>query len=60
MKTFLVAVTVLMTVWMPAFVRAEHIRADLIGYQEVPSVSKAASGEFNARITRDASRSITS
>jgi hypothetical protein len=32
---------------------AENIQARLIGYQEVPSVSTPASGEFNARISQD-------
>jgi len=32
---------------------AEHIEADLTGYEEVPSVSTLASGEFLARISRD-------
>ena len=31
----------------------EKLRAKLIGYQEVPSVSTPASGEFNARLSRD-------
>ena len=33
--------------------RSEDIRARLIGYQEVPSVSTPASGEFRAQISRD-------
>src|SRR3954467_15320881 len=32
---------------------AENIQARLIGYQEVPSVSTPASGEFKAHISRD-------
>ena len=32
---------------------AERIEADLTGYEEVPSVSTLASGEFLARISRD-------
>lgn len=32
---------------------AENIQARLIGYQEVPSVSTPASGEFKAQISRD-------
>jgi hypothetical protein len=32
---------------------AERIEADLTGYEEVPSVSTFASGEFHARISRD-------
>jgi len=31
----------------------DHIHAKLSGYQEVPSVSTPASGEFNARIAKD-------
>ena len=53
MKMLHVALAFLMTASMPALVRAEHIQAALIGYQEVPSVSTPASGEFNARISRD-------
>src|SRR2546428_6383288 len=34
-------------------VRSEEIRARLIGYQEVPSVTTPASGEFKAHISRD-------
>src|SRR5467141_3528450 len=33
--------------------RSEDLRARLIGYQEVPSVSTPASGEFEANISRD-------
>src|SRR2546422_11066734 len=33
--------------------RSEDLRARLIGYQEVPSVSTPASGEFKAHISRD-------
>jgi len=32
---------------------AEHLHAKLIGYQEVPSVSTAGSGEFTAQISQD-------
>jgi len=32
---------------------AENIHARLVGYQEVPSVSTPASGEFKAHISRD-------
>jgi hypothetical protein len=32
---------------------AERIEADLTGYEEVPSVNTVASGDFNARISRD-------
>ena len=53
MKMLHVALALLMTASMPALAQAEHIHATLIGYQEVPSVSTPASGEFNARIARD-------
>jgi hypothetical protein len=33
--------------------RAEHIQADLTGYEEVPAVSTVASGAFRARISPD-------
>src|SRR5467141_3606183 len=33
--------------------RSEDLRARLIGYQEVPSVSTPASGEFEGKISRD-------
>ena len=32
---------------------AEHLQAKLTGYQEVPSVSTAGSGEFKAQISED-------
>jgi len=32
---------------------AEHLHAKLTGYQEVPSVSTAGSGEFSAQISQD-------
>jgi hypothetical protein len=53
MKMLHVALVLLMTASMPALARAEHIQAALIGYQEVPSVSTPAQGEFHARIARD-------
>jgi hypothetical protein len=53
MKMIHVALVLLMTASMPALARAERIHAALIGYQEVPSVSTPASGEFHARIARD-------
>jgi len=53
MKMIHVGLVLLMTSSMPTLVRAEHIQASLIGYQEVPSVSTPASGEFHARIARD-------
>jgi hypothetical protein len=53
MKTLHVVLAVLMTVSVSTLARAERIRATLIGYQEVPSVSTPASGEFTAKIARD-------
>ena len=38
---------------VPAVARAEHIQATLTGYEEVPSVSTVASGEFRAQISKD-------
>jgi CHRD domain len=38
---------------VPAVASAEQIQAALNGYQEVPSVSTVASGEFRARISPD-------
>ena len=53
MKMTHVALALLMTASMPALVRAQNIHAALIGYQEVPSVSTPASGQFHAKIARD-------
>ena len=53
MKMIHVALALLMTASMPALARAENVHAALIGYQEVPSVSTPASGEFHARISHD-------
>ena len=59
MKTLHVALAVLMTVSVPTLVRADRedredrIHIDLVGFQEVPSVSTPASGKFKARIARD-------
>ena len=36
---------------VPAVASAEHIQAALTGYEEVPSVSTVASGEFRAQIS---------
>ena len=38
---------------LPHVVSAEHIHANLTGYQEVPSVSTPASGSFDAKIAND-------
>src|SRR2546425_906498 len=40
---------------VPVAAGAEEIHAKLIGYQEVPSVSTVARGEFRAEISRDGS-----
>ncbi|GAB2594895.1 CHRD domain-containing protein [Ramlibacter solisilvae] len=50
----LAVVTVLSVVLtVPIAARAERIRATLTGYEEVPSVSTVASGEFVGMISRD-------
>lgn len=38
---------------LPGLARAEFVHAKLIGFQEVPSVSTVARGEFRARISKD-------
>jgi hypothetical protein len=38
---------------LPSVVSAEHVQANLTGYQEVPSVSTPASGTFDAKIAND-------
>ncbi len=56
MKTLHVALAVLMTVSVPTLVRADRedrIRVDLVGFQEVPSVSTPASGRLKVNIARD-------
>jgi len=40
---------------VPTVAGSEEIRAKLIGFQEVPSVSTVARGEFRAEISRDGS-----
>jgi len=37
----------------PAYADGDKLRARLIGYNEVPSVSTVARGEFEAQISRD-------
>jgi CHRD domain len=51
MKSTYVTLAALMALSLPAAARAEHIEARLTGYQEVPSVSTPASGEFRAKIS---------
>jgi CHRD domain len=53
MKALPVILAVAAIVTLPAIVRAERIEAKLIGYQEVPSVSTPAAGEFRAKISAD-------
>ena len=59
MKTLHVALAALMTVSVPTLVRAdrdhrvERIKIDLIGFQEVPSVSTPARGRLRATIAAD-------
>jgi hypothetical protein len=53
MNTLRLTMAALITVTLPAAARAERIEARLIGYQEVPSVSTPASGEFKAKIAHD-------
>jgi CHRD domain len=38
---------------LPGLARADFVHAKLIGFQEVPSVSTVARGEFRARISKD-------
>jgi hypothetical protein len=38
---------------LPGLARAEFVQAKLTGFQEVPSVSTVARGEFRARISKD-------
>jgi hypothetical protein len=49
----LVMATALATAFGATMANAEEIRGRLVGYQEVPSVSTPASGEFKAQISRD-------
>jgi hypothetical protein len=44
---------VFLSVFAVGVARAERIAADLIGYEEVPSVSTVASGDFRAFINND-------
>lgn len=59
MKVLHVTLAALVAVAVPGVARAaEHIDAHLTGYQEVPSVSTPAHGEFDAKISKD-QQSIT-
>jgi hypothetical protein len=53
MKTLHVTMAALIAVLLPTVASAERIEARLTGYQEVPSVSTPASGEFKAKISHD-------
>jgi CHRD domain-containing protein len=54
MKVLHVTLAALVAAAVPGAARAaEHIEAHLTGYQEVPSVSTPAHGEFNAKIAKD-------
>jgi len=53
MKAFHVTLAALVIAALPHVVSAEHIQANLTGYQEVPSVSTPASGTFDAKIAND-------
>lgn len=51
--TFLLAASFLVLGLTTAPAWAETIRADLVGYEEVPAISTEASGDFRARIDRN-------
>ena len=51
MKNIAIAVSLFGALALPAIARAEHIEANLIGYQEVPAVSTVATGQFRAMIS---------
>ena len=53
MKVIHVTLAASLIVSLPNLVFAEHIKATLTGYQEVPSVSTPASGTFDAKIAND-------
>jgi CHRD domain-containing protein len=53
MRVLPITLAALITAGLPNVVFAEHIRATLTGYQEVPSVSTPASGTFDAQISND-------
>lgn len=54
MKAFHVTLMLLLTTALTAADNGERIQANLIGYQEVPSVSTPAHGKFTATIANDA------
>jgi hypothetical protein len=53
MKRLSIVTAVLLAWGTSTTALAEHLHAQLTGYQEVPSVSTPASGEFEAKISRD-------
>jgi len=53
MKNLLLPAALLLAFAAPAALGDEKIKARLTGYEEVPSVSTPASGEFEAKISRD-------
>jgi hypothetical protein len=53
MKKLSIVTAVLLACGTSTTALAEHLHASLIGYQEVPAVSTAGSGEFNAQISQD-------
>jgi len=53
MKRSLLMTAMFAALAVPSVASAEHIQADLIGYEEVPAVSTVASGDFNATISND-------
>jgi hypothetical protein len=53
MKKLLIPAALLLAFAAPTAFGDEKIKARLTGYQEVPSVSTPASGEFEAKISRD-------
>ena len=53
MKKLLIPAALLLAFAAPAAFGDEKIKAKLTGYEEVPSVSTPASGEFEAKISRD-------
>jgi hypothetical protein len=53
MKKLGIMTTLFIALAAPAMGHAEQIQASLIGYEEVPSVSTVASGDFRAMISHD-------
>jgi hypothetical protein len=53
MNTLIVLMALLGLTALPGVARAEFVEAKLTGFQEVPSVSTVARGEFRARINKD-------